>query len=253
MLYLFSFFGMLIVEMTKNDIPAISIQDLTKEFGSKTVIHPTNLTIAPGKIYTLIGPNGTGKTTLIKMLVGLLSPTTGEIRIFGNDIVKDPTEAKKIFSYISDDPSAYEYLTGYEFIALTGNLRGMSKHDIEQRMKVVETLFPIKDILTQSMAYYSRGNRQKVALLAALLSEPKILFIDEPIVGLDPTSMDTFGKTLQDFKAKNGTVFFSTHTLQFADIYADYVYVMDHGTITKQTAITKEIPLKKIYSETILE
>jgi ABC-2 type transport system ATP-binding protein len=231
---------------------AITLENVSKKFNDKTVVNNVTLTLEPGKIYTLIGPNGAGKTTLIKMLVGLLSPTSGSISLFGNDITIDPIECKKLFGYIPDDPSAYDYLSGMEFLILAGKLRNMELSTIEKRISHLKNLFPIVDILTQPMSYYSRGNRQKVALLSALIGNPKILFIDEPIVGLDPTSIDIFGNVLLNFKKNGGTVFFVTHTLPFAATYADHVFVMNNGKMVKDQAISSKTSLKNIYA-TVLQ
>lgn len=236
-----------------SDSAAIHLSGVTKRFDQKLVVHSATLTIPSGRITTLIGPNGTGKTTLIKMIVGLLTPTSGVVTIFGQDIQQDPIASKKLFGYISDDPSAYEYLSGFEFLSLTGKLRGMPEKRIQQRIREVKSLFPLKEILEQPMAYYSRGSRQKVALLAALLDEPKLLLIDEPIVGLDPQSIDIFGEILRQFSESDGTVFFVTHTLSFANQYANDVYVMNHGKIVVHKDIRETLSLKTLYEQTVQE
>ena len=127
----------------------------------------------------------------------------------------------------------------------------MTKEKITSRIKELSGLFPVSDIMDQPMAYYSRGNRQKVALLAALIDTPKMLLIDEPIVGLDPTSIDIFGRTLTDFAKNGGTIFFATHTLTFAENYADHAHIMQNGAITKEAVIHENTSLKKLYDDTI--
>ncbi|GDX61981.1 ABC transporter ATP-binding protein [Candidatus Levyibacteriota bacterium] len=229
---------------------AISLNGVSKKFNNKIIIHNTSLDLPRGKIFTMIGPNGAGKTTLIKMMVGLLTPTSGNIKIFGCDIVKEPIEAKKKFGFISDDPSAYDYLSGLEFLALTGKLRGMEELHISNRIREIGDIFPLDDILYQPMAYYSRGSRQKIALLSALIHNPKILFIDEPIVGLDPASINIFGNILLEFKKNEGTVFFVTHTLSFADNFADHVFIMNNGIIIKDQPISKN-SLDDIYMDAL--
>lgn len=235
----------------RHQLLAININNVTKKFDDKLIVHSTSLQLLPGKIYTLIGPNGAGKTTLIKMIVGLLTPTSGTISLFDKDIFKDPVETKRLFGYISDDPTVYKYLSGYEFLVLTGKLRGMHPDMISRRIDELKDKFDLHEIFMQPMAYYSRGNMQKIALLSALLDQPKLLFIDEPIVGLDPTSIEIFGKVLKDFKDKGGTVFFVTHTLPFADLYADHVFIMKQGKIIFDTQITSHTSLNNLYEDAI--
>jgi ABC-2 type transport system ATP-binding protein len=215
----------------------ISIQtfSLSKKFGEFTVINDINLTIRNGEIYCLIGPNGAGKTTLLKSMVGLYKPNSGRAEIKGVDIQKDPVAAKSNFGYVSDDPFAYTFLTGFEFLALTGNLRGMDKNVIKVRIKEISTIFPIKEILGQKISGFSRGSRQKLAFLSAIIDSPPVLFIDEPIAGLDPESMEIFGNTIKKYVENGNTVFYISHSLPFAEKYAQKVGIMKKGKIIKET------------------
>lgn len=226
---------------------AIKIENLSKKFGYLTAVSQVNLRIQLGEIYALIGPNGAGKTTLIKMIVGLLSADSGTASIFGHDINKQQEEAKKLFGYISDNPTAYDYLSGREFLTLTGSLRTMRKHVINERISELINLFPINNIIDQPMSEYSRGNKQKVAFLAALLAQPKLIIIDEPIVGLDPDSIKIFGNTLKNFAKNKGTVFFATHILSFAQTYASRVGIMRNGKIVVEKNIEKDTKLEALY------
>jgi len=228
---------------------AIKTTDLSKHFDHIKAVRSVNLEIHTSQIYALIGPNGSGKTTLIKLLVGLLTPTHGSASISGYDIVKEGEKAKECFGYISDDPTPYDYLSGIEFLTLTGNLRRLTPSIIRERISELLSLFPIKDIVYQNMGLYSRGNRQKLAFLASLLAKPRLLIIDEPIVGLDPTSIDIFGKTLKKFARNGGTVFFATHILSFAKMYAERVGIMHSGRIVREEDISRNIPLEKWYEE----
>lgn len=234
--------------MAKNRKPLpIETKNLTKKFGNLRAVNKVNLKVKKGEIYALIGPNGAGKTTVIKMLVGLLSPTKGTAEVFGMDIRKHPKEAKGKFGYISDNPSAYGFLTGMEFLELTASLRGLKEEKARKRIKKLTFLFPIKKILSQQMDQYSRGNRQKVAFLAALLSDPELLIIDEPVAGLDPESIEIFGKELRKFAKKGGAVLFVTHILSFGQKYADRVTLMDEGSIITERKVKKEASLKSVY------
>jgi ABC-2 type transport system ATP-binding protein len=225
---------------------AIATKNLTKRFNTFTAVDAVNLSVNEGDLYALIGPNGAGKTTLIKMLVGLLIPTGGTATIAGFDIMRRPLSAKREIGYVPDDPSAYDYLTGLEFLMLTGRLRGMKEKEVKKRIDEIVPLFSISDIVPTPIAQYSRGNKQKVAILAALMTKPKILIIDEPIVGLDPSSIDILGATLIKYAREGHTVFFVTHILSFAQKYAQRVGVMKEGTIKKETVVSKAVALETL-------
>ncbi|MCL4338551.1 ABC transporter ATP-binding protein [Patescibacteria group bacterium] len=220
---------------------AIKISHLTKKFGSLAAVVDVNLEIKSGEIFSLIGPNGAGKTTLMKCLVGLLSPDGGMCNILGVDVYRDSLEAKKLFAYVPDDPVAYGYLSGMEFLALSGNLRGISPPSkLKKRIDELIKYFPLEDIILRPMSSYSRGNRQKLAFLSAILSSPPVLFIDEPIAGLDPESILTFGRVLKNYSSAGNTVFFISHSLSFAKDFADKVSLMKEGGIVK-TSFMKDV------------
>lgn len=223
---------------------------LAKSFGTRAVLKDVNFSVRQGTVHALVGPNGAGKTTLIKLLVGLYVPTHGHVEICGVDVSKHPLEAKRRFGYISDDPVAYGYLSGLEFLLLTARLREMEMGSIEHRIKELIEIFPIQDIIHQPMTQYSRGNRQKLAFLAAMLTKPEVLIIDEPIVGLDPTSIEVFGKTLRVYVHDGGAVLFSTHILDFAKEYAHHVTLMKQGSIIADEKITLHTNLEHLYQKT---
>jgi ABC-2 type transport system ATP-binding protein len=228
---------------------AIETEGLTRDYGKVRAVDNVNIKIKAGEIYALIGPNGAGKTTLIKMLVGLLRPTRGVAKICGFDINKESMGAKRSFGYVPDNPLVYDYLTGYEFLNMTGALRGVKEQEIKKRVSELTDIFPLKDILFQKMGTYSRGNRQKTAFLASIISKPEVLLIDEPISGLDPTSITAFGETLKKYVKDGGAVFLATHILSFGQKYADRVGAMDNGKIKKETPVNAEHNLEKIYKE----
>src|SRR3990172_5231260 len=149
---------------------AIESVGLTKKFGTFSAVSDVNLHVQKGDVYALVGPNGAGKTTLVKMLVGLLAPTGGSALLFGHNVMTQPVRAKELFGYVSDDPTAYEYLSGREFLILKGRLRGMTERVLTERIGKLTSLFPIEDILSQPMSEYSRGNRQKTAFLASIMT-----------------------------------------------------------------------------------
>lgn len=223
------------------------VKDVSKRFGKVQAVDDVTISINAGEIFALIGPNGSGKTTLVKMITGLLSADKGVIKVAGADIKKDSLKAKEHFGFLPDDPSPYDYLTGREFLELTGRLKGMTEGEVRSRVNHLETVFPLSGILDQAMGQYSRGNKQKVAFLAAIVSDPKLLVIDEPIVGLDPTSIKIFGDQLRQFANEGGAVLMTTHILDFAKNWADRVGLLDRGELVKETRINKDTNLDTLY------
>ncbi len=228
------------------DSATILSQNLSKNFGPIKAVDKISLGIKKGEIYALIGPNGAGKTTLIKMLVGLLPASSGKACIAGHNIATSPLEAKKKFGYLPDNPSVYDYLTGYEFLQLTGSLSGLSQEVITKRTHELSKIFPNENILNQKMGNYSRGNRQKVGFLASIMAPHEALIIDEPIVGLDPQSITIFGAYLTKFAALGGSILLATHTLSFAQKYAHRVGLMQDGKLVEEKFVSK-INLEKLY------
>jgi ABC-2 type transport system ATP-binding protein len=224
---------------------SIQTHNLTKKFDVFTAVDNVSMQIEKGAIYALIGENGVGKTTLVKMLVGLLTPSGGEAYINGFNIKSDPEQAKLNFGYIPDDCEIYEYLSGEEFLMFTAKLRGMSRTFFDKRYRELVDLFPIQKILKQPIRSYSRGSKQKTAFLAALLSQPSVLIIDEPVVGLDPESINIFGETLKKYALNGNTVFFVTHILSFAEKYASRIGLMKDGKLIKEDSVSKLPSLEK--------
>ncbi len=233
--------------MAKLQKSAIEISRISKSYGSTKAVKSTDLSIPQGTLYALIGPNGAGKSTIMKMIVGLLRQDKGTIRIFDEDTIEKTLDAKSMLSYISDDPTPYDYLSGMEFIELTARLRGLIMEDALSIAKRLIKLFKLEKMIRQPVSQYSRGSRQKVAFIAAMISNPQILVIDEPIVGLDPGSIDVFGEELLAYVKKGGTVLLATHILSFAAKYADRVAVMFEGQVVIERAITENTNLERIY------
>src|SRR3989344_1314515 len=210
---------------------AISLKNLTKTFGKTVAVDNLSLDITEGELYGFIGPNGSGKTTTIKMVTGLYRPTSGTVVVSGFDLAKTPEKAKATFGYIPDEPFVYERMSGREFLYLVGSLYKMSKQAIGDRMQELKHLFPVEGIWDEYAENYSRGNKQKLTILAALLHRPRILIIDEPIVGLDPESTKSVRQLLKDFTAQGGTVFVATHTLPFAQEVCTKIGVLKEGRL----------------------
>ncbi len=230
----------------------LQITSVTKRFGNLLAVSDVSLSIKPGKIYALIGPNGSGKTTLVNCIVGLLRQDIGEIKIKGVSVLEKPVVAKHLFSYISDNPAIYPYLSGEEFIRLSAKLHGLSDTEVESKLSELRDIFPIADILETRTESYSRGNIEKTAFLSTLISHPKLLVIDEPIVGLDTASIDIFGKTLRRFVKTESSVFLSTHTLSFVEKYADVVGIIRSGKLIKELPVHSKTNLEEIYLKNTL-
>ena len=210
----------------------IEIRNLRKAYGEKIALHELNLSVAEGEVFAFLGPNGAGKTTTIKILSGLLRPTSGSAFVAGYDLATHGIQARTLMSYVPDEPFLYDKLTAREFLRMMGDLYGMSKEQTESRIaSVVETfeLHAFLDGLTES---FSHGMKQRTVIAAALLHQPRLLVIDEPMVGLDPKSARTVKDTLKALSRNNGmTVFMSTHTLSVAEEVADRVGILNHGRL----------------------
>jgi ABC-2 type transport system ATP-binding protein len=213
-------------------VPAIRIEHLTKRYGDNLAVRDLSLEVQPGEIYAYLGPNGAGKTTTIKVLTGLLRPTSGSAAICGHDIQADPVAAKQLVGYIPDHPYLYEKLTARDFVRFVADLFGVRRSEAEARMREYFTLFDLTDAVDEFIENYSHGMRQKLVFSVSFLHNPRVLIVDEPMVGLDPQSARTL-KSLLRRKAReeNMTIFLSTHTLSVAEELADRIGVLHHGNL----------------------
>lgn len=209
----------------------IEIQHLTKRFGTFTAVDDISLTIEAGTFFGFLGPNGAGKTTTIKTLTGLYEPTSGHCIINGYDVHWTPLEAKRIFGYVPDQPFLYDKLTGREFLHFVGGLFGMSVRDVKCKIEEMQDLFEIGAFMDKRAEEYSQGMRQRVVLTAALLHDPNVLIIDEPIVGLDPRSARLVKDTLKRKTQAGLTVFMSTHLLEIVEELCDRIAIIKAGKI----------------------
>jgi len=209
----------------------IQIKNIVKKFQDKTIIHSLDLSIKKGEFYALIGPNGAGKSTLIKLLTGLLQPTKGEIYLDGISMIENPKEAKAIIGYIPDEPTVWDGMTGLEFLNFVGALYNIPATEREKDIKKLLKIYNLAGTENQLYQDYSRGVRQKYSILAAFLHQPSILLIDEPIVGLDPISIDITKDLLDDFVKSGGTVLMVTHTLFVAQELATRIGIFEKGKL----------------------
>jgi ABC-2 type transport system ATP-binding protein len=210
---------------------AIQLSGMRKCYGRKVAVQSLTLTVPRGELFAFLGPNGAGKTTTIKTIVGLLQPDAGEVHVCGHHIGSNGLAAKAQLAYVPDQPFLYEKLTGREFLYFVAEMYGLST---ERRDRILATLIPRLDVaefldrLTES---YSHGMKQKVVLAAALLHEPAVLVIDEPMVGLDPRSIRTVKSLFVEHTRNGGTVFMSTHTLDIAEAVADRIGIIHRGQL----------------------
>ncbi len=170
------------------EIPAVQAQNLRKVYGKLEAVADATFSLQPGEIVGFLGPNGAGKTTTIKLLTGLLEPTSGRASILGHDIQKEPIPAKAAFGYVPDTPNLYGKLTGWEFLKFMSRLYRVPQDRADHRARELLRLFQLSDASTDLLEGYSHGMQQKIAIAAALIHDPKVLFLDEPTVGLDPKS-----------------------------------------------------------------
>jgi ABC-2 type transport system ATP-binding protein len=209
----------------------IELSNLTKRYGRFTAVDGIDLTIPKGELYGLLGPNGAGKTTTMRMIAGILQPSSGTVRIAGIDIQQNPLVAKNRLGFIPDRPFVYDKLTGAEFLRFVAGLYGQGGAEIENRIDELLGLFelaPWKDELTES---YSHGMRQKLIISSALVHRPEVIVVDEPMVGLDPKSARLLKDLLREFVTRGGTVLMSTHTLEIAEAMCDRIAIVQGGRV----------------------
>ena len=207
----------------------IRITGLTKRYGTFTAVDGLSLDIPPGTLFGFLGPNGAGKTTTLRMIAGILRPTSGRVEIAGEDIHTNAVAAKARLGYIPDRPFVYDKLTGAEFLRFTAALYGQDGAVVERRINELLELFELtrwKDELTES---YSHGMRQKLIISSALVHKPEVIVVDEPMVGLDPKSARTLKDLCRQFCGRGGTVLMSTHTLEIAEGMCDIIGIIQGG------------------------
>ncbi|HOE97196.1 MAG TPA: ABC transporter ATP-binding protein [Candidatus Sumerlaeota bacterium] len=209
----------------------IQTDQLCKDYDGKPAVVDLNLDVAPGELFCFLGPNGAGKTTTIKMLAGLLIPTQGAARVAGFDLQRHPVEAKRRIGYIPDRPYLYEKLSGRDFFTFVGDLFGIPRPVQQARLELYFDLFRLTPAADQFIENYSHGMRQKLVFAAALMHEPQVLIVDEPMVGLDPQSARTVKQVLREQADAGRTIFLSTHTLSVAEELADRIGVINKGQL----------------------
>ena len=205
--------------------------NLRKEFGKNAAVCNLNLEIPKGEFFSLVGPNAAGKTTTIKMLVGLLKPTSGEIFIGGENISENYIEAKRLISYVPDVPFLYDKLTAKEFLRFVGDIYGIDRKKQEVVSEELLEKFGLKDEKETLIENYSHGMKQRLVFCAAFLHEPQVIIVDEPMVGLDPIAIKLVKDSLKEKSRKGVTIFMSTHTLAICEEISDRIGIINEGEI----------------------
>jgi len=210
----------------------IRMEKLCKSYGRFEAVRELDLRVERGEVFGFLGPNGAGKTTTMKMMVGLIRPTSGRIEIAGMDVLRHPIETKKLIGYIPDRPYIYEKLTAEEFMIFTGGLYGMALGEARKRTAELLALFDLESWTHELVESYSHGMKQRLVMAAALLHRPALTVVDEPMVGLDPRGMALVKSIFRNLCAAGlSTIFLSTHTLEVAEELCDRVAIIHHGSI----------------------
>ena len=205
--------------------------NLTKRFGSLLAVNAINLAIGDGEIFGFIGPNGAGKTTTIRMMGGTLSPSAGTVLIDGIDIGRDPVEAKRRIGFIPDRPFIYEKLTGMEFLRFTADLYGLKDGSFPDKAREILAVFSLGAWADELIEAYSHGMKQRLTIAAALLHDPRVIIVDEPMVGLDPAGIRLVKGIFRNLASDGKSVFLSTHTLEIAEDLCSRIGIIREGNL----------------------
>lgn len=209
----------------------IETRNLFKRYGEKIAVNDVSLEVRGGEVFGFLGPNGAGKTTTIKMIVGLLKPTSGSVRVAGYDVQTQPLQAKAASGYVPDSPNLYLKLSGRELLRFVGDLYEIQRTTVDGRIDELLRLFDLTEAQDDLIDSYSHGMKQKIALAAALIHDPRVLVLDEPTVGLDPKSARLIKDMLRQLADRGSAVFLSTHILEIAERMCDRIGIIDKGRL----------------------
>ncbi|MBQ6240508.1 MAG: ABC transporter ATP-binding protein [Firmicutes bacterium] len=211
----------------------LRIEHLTKTYGDKKAVDDLSLHIAPGEIYGFIGHNGAGKTTTLRSAVGIQRFDSGEIYINGTSILQDPLTCKRQMAYIPDNPDLYEFMTGIQYLNFIADIFGVSAEDRQNRIRDYADRFALTADLAQPIAAYSHGMKQKLAIISAWVHDPRLILMDEPFVGLDPSAAFLLKEMMRELCDKGGAIFFSTHVLEVAEKLCDKIAIIKQGRLIR--------------------
>ena len=222
------------MEVSSSNAPAIMARDLVRVFGQKMAVNHLNLTVQRGEFYGFLGPNGAGKSTTIKMMVGLLRPTSGSVWVSGVDVWKDPIRAHSLMGVLPEVLNIYERLSGREFLVFAGHMYGVPAGDIRRRAEDLLQVLTLIDDADKLIVDYSVGMRKKIALAAALIHRPEVIFLDEPFEGIDPISSRVIRDILRELTQRGTTVFFSSHIMEVVERLCTRVGIINQGTLVAE-------------------
>ena len=209
----------------------LEIQHLTKTYGNKKAVDDLSLTINAGEIYGFIGHNGAGKTTTLKSVVGILKFDSGDIKVNGISVKENPVAVKRQIAYIPDNPDLYEFMSGISYLNFIADIFDVKEPMRSAKIKEYSDLFGLTSDLAQPIAAYSHGMKQKLAVISALIHEPKLMIMDEPFVGLDPSAAHILKGLMRELCDNGGAIFFSTHVLEVAEKLCDKVAIIKDGKL----------------------
>lgn len=232
---------------------AISVRGLSKVFRNRPAVDGISFDVARGRFFGFLGPNGAGKSTTIKMLTGLLRPTTGEISIEGHPLERDLLEVKRIIGVLPEELPLYERLTGEEYLHFAGRMYGLGREETRRRTEELLSFLSLLDERGKLIVDYSQGMRKKVALAAALIHSPRVLFLDEPLNGIDPISGRVVMDLLQSLGAKGVTLFFTSHVLDVVERLCDEVAIIDRGRLVAQGTLDEIRKQRELGHDATLE
>lgn len=211
----------------------LQIEGLTKKYGEKTAVDTLSLHIAPGEVYGFIGHNGAGKTTTLKCVVGILRPDAGKITIDGISFAEDPLECKRRIAYIPDNPDLYEYMSGMRYLNFVADVFCVDAKTRAERIAKYAAVFGMEKNLSEAIAAYSHGMKQKLSVIAAWMHAPRLIIMDEPFVGLDPKAAHELKQMMRAHCDAGGAIFFSTHVLEVAEKLCDKVAIIKEGKLIR--------------------
>ena len=211
----------------------IEVKNLYKNFGALKVLKGVSLEVNNGEVISIIGPSGSGKSTLLRSINLLEKPTYGEIWVDGVSIKDDPLSCKRRIAYIPDTPDLYDFMSGIKYLNFVADIFGVSQSDRQERIRRYADTFELTDDLAQPIGSYSHGMKQKLAIISALIHEPKLIIMDEPFVGLDPKASHTLKLLMRDICDRGGAIFFSTHVLEVAEKLCDKVAIIKGGKLIR--------------------
>ncbi|MGH7545913.1 MAG: ABC transporter ATP-binding protein [Gemmatimonadota bacterium] len=209
----------------------IRLEAVSKRYGTFTAVDRVDLHVPRGSLYALLGPNGAGKTTVVRMVAGILQPTSGGVRIAGIDVQADPENAKRHLGYIPDRPYLYEKLTGAEFLRFVAGLYGQDGTAVDRRVAELLSVWGLDTWSDELIETYSHGMRQKLVVASALVHRPDVIVVDEPMVGLDPKAARMLKELFREFVRRGGTILMSTHSLEIAEALCDRIAIIQNGRV----------------------